>query len=287
MNSPTNELSPPVSILILTKNEEINIERCIRAVSWSDDIVVFDSCSDDRTVELAETLGARVVQRKFDNWSAHQNWAVQNISFRHPWVYYTDADETCDDQLRDELFGIQERGRDAAAFQVRRKDYFMGRWLKRSQLYPTWITRVFRPDKIRYERLVNPVAVVDGETGMLDGHIIHHPFSHGVRHWFERHNRYSDMEALDLLQEVTGSFRFAELFSRDAAVKRRAVKTLAYRMPGRPLLMFFYLYIFRMGFLDGRPGLRYSIMRSMYEFMIDLKVAEHRYRKSLREGEML
>ncbi len=277
---------PPVSILILTKNEEINIERCIQAVSWSDDIVVYDSLSDDRTVELAEKMGARIVRREFDNWSAHQNWAVQNIQFKHPWVYYTDADETCDDELRQELERLDESVRNVAAFQVRRKDYFMGRWLKRSQLYPTWITRVFRPDKIRYERLVNPVAVVDGETGTLNGHIIHHPFSHGIGHWFDRHNRYSNMEAQDLIEEVSGRFRFRELFSSDAATKRRALKTLAYRMPGRPLLMFVYLYFFRMGFLDGRPGFRYSMMRSVYEFMIDLKVVELRY-KQMSEGSSL
>lgn len=267
-----------VSILILTKNEESNIERCIQSVSWSDDIVVFDSFSDDRTVELAEKLGARVIQRKFDNWSAHQNWGVENIKFKHPWVYYTDADETCDDPLRKELLSLDRMGANHAAFQVRRKDFFMGRWLKRSQIYPTWITRVFRPEKIRYERLVNPVAVVDGDTGLFEGHIIHYPFSHGVGHWFDRHNKYSDMEAKDLIGEVAEKFHFSELLSRDAAVKRRALKTLSYRMPGRPLLMFSYLYFFRMGFLDGLPGFRYSIMRAMYEYMIDLKVAEHRYR---------
>ena len=269
----------PVSILILTKNEEINIERCLQAVSWADDIVVYDSYSDDRTVELAEKMGARIVQRKFDNWSSHQNWAVEHIEFKHPWVYYTDADETCDDQLRDELLSLNERCGDCSAFQVRRKDYFMGRWLKRSQLYPTWITRVFRPDKIRYERLVNPVAVVDGEVGLLNGHILHQPFSHGVGHWFDRHNRYSDMEAQDLIKEVAGRLHTADLFSRDAAIRRRALKTLAYRLPGRPLLMFSYLYFFRMGFLDGKPGFRYSVMRAFYEFMIDLKVLEQKYIK--------
>jgi glycosyltransferase involved in cell wall biosynthesis len=268
-----------VSVLILTKNEEINIERCLDSLSWSDDIVVFDSFSDDRTVELAEQLGARVIQRKFDNWSAHQNWGVENIKFKYPWVYYTDADETCDDQLRDELAQLSELDQDYSAFQVRRKDYFMGRWLKRSQLYPTWITRAFRPEKIRYERLVNPVAVVDGETGKLDGHIIHYPFSHGVGHWIDRHNKYSQMEALDLISEVVEKIHFAEFFSRDAAVKRRALKTLAYKMPGRPVLIFIYLYFFRLGLLDGLPGLRYSIMRAMYEYMIDLKVAEIRYKK--------
>lgn len=276
-----------VSVLILTKNEEINIERCIQSVSWSDDIVVYDSLSDDRTVELAEKLGARVVKRKFDNWSAHQNWAVANIDFKHPWVYYTDADETCDDQLKEDLGKLTQTGERYSVFQVRRKDFFMGRWLKRSQLYPTWITRVFRPEKIRYERLVNPVAIVEGETGFLDGHIIHYPFSHGINHWFARHNNYSDMEAQDLIHEVKEKVSFGDFFSRDAAVRRRAMKTMAYKMPGRPLLMFGYLYFIRLGLLDGLPGLRYSIMRSMYEYMIDLKVQEYRFKQKADEGTTL
>ncbi len=270
----------PVSILILTKNEEINIERCIESVSWADDIVLYDSFSDDRTVEIAEQLGARVVQRKFDNWSAHQNWGVENITFKHPWVYYTDADEVCDDALKAELAELETKGEGFSAFQVRRKDYFMGRWLKRSQLYPTWIPRVFRPEKIRYERLVNPVAVVDGKTGQLGGHIIHYPFSHGVGHWFDRHNKYAAMEAQDLVNEIREKISFADFLAKDHAVRRRAMKTLAYKMPGRPLLMFFYLYVVRLGLLDGLPGLRYSIMRSMYEYMIDLKVLEYRFIQS-------
>lgn len=267
----------PVSVLVLTKNEETNIERCLQSVDWSDDVVVFDSFSDDRTVEVAERMGARVIQRKFDNWSAHQNWGVANIKFKHPWVYYTDADEVCDEQLKSELAALGTKGEGYAAFQVRRKDFFMGRWLKRSQLYPTWITRVFRPEKIRYERLVNPVAVVDGETGQLEGHIIHYPFSHGVGHWFDRHNKYAEMEAQDLVNEIRENVSFGDFFAKDHAVRRRAAKTLAYKMPGRPVLMFMYLYFFRLGLLDGRPGLRYSIMRSMYEYMIDLKVLEYRF----------
>jgi glycosyltransferase involved in cell wall biosynthesis len=246
------------------------------SVRWSDDIVVFDSFSSDGTVRTAEGLGARVVQREFDNWSAHQNWGVRNISFKHPWVFYLDADEECDDVLRDELTGLASRHPAEAAFRVRRKDYFMGRWLRRSQLYPTWITRVFRPERIRYERLVNPVAVVDGEVGDLTGHLIHYPFSKGVAHWFERHNGYSSFEANDLASEVARPIDWRGIVSADATRRRKALKHLAYKLPGRPLLMFAYLYLFRLGFLDGRPGFYYSAMRAAYELMIDAKVAEAR-----------
>src|SRR6185436_5695844 len=81
------------SVLILTLNEEDNLPKCLASVSWCDDIVVLDSFSTDRTVEIARAAGARVIQRPFDNWAAHQNWALENIQFKHPWVYYSDADE--------------------------------------------------------------------------------------------------------------------------------------------------------------------------------------------------
>ncbi len=268
-----------VSALILTKDEETNIARCMESVRWCDDVVVFDSMSTDRTMEIARELGARVVQREFDNWSAHQNWGVQNIEFRHPWVFYLDADEECDDTLRDELLALDARQPIEAAFRVRRKDYFMGRWLRRSQIYPTWITRVFRPCRIRYERTVNPVAIVDGETGDLAGHLIHHPFSHGVSHWFERHNRYSTFEAEDLLREVSRPVDWRSLASQDATRRRKALKHLAYKLPGRPPLVFAYLYLVRLGFMDGIPGLYYSAMRATYELMIDVKVREMRWKQ--------
>ena len=188
-----------ISILILTLNEESNIKSCIESVDWSDDIVVLDSYSTDGTIKIAESLGARVIKRKFDNWSSHQNWAVSNIKFKNKWVLYIDADERCDTQLRDEIQALNEENTNECAFRFRRKDYFMGRWLKRAQLYPSWFVRFFRPDKIRYERLVNPVAIVDGDIGELGGHLIHYPFSHGVTHWINRHNNYSDMEAKEAL----------------------------------------------------------------------------------------
>lgn len=270
------------SVLILTLNEDSNLPDCLASVAWSDDVVVLDSFSTDSTAEIAETAGARVIRRPFDNWASHQNWAVRNIDFKHPWVFYLDADERCDDVLAGELTSPDPLADTDAAFQVRRKDYFMGRWLRRAQFYPTWLTRVFRPDRIRYERLVNPVAVVDGPIGQLRGHLIHHPFSHGLAHWVARHNNYSDMEAQQWLDETQGRQDWAGLLAGDATRRRRALKQLAYRLPGRPALVFGYLYLLRMGFLDGRAGLTYCRLRAMYERMIDVKIAElQRRRKNL------
>jgi hypothetical protein len=165
-------------------------------------------------------------------------------------------------------------GAPEAAFRIRRKDYFMGRWLKHAQLYPTWFVRLFRPARIRYERLVNPVAVVDGPVGAFESHIIHYPFSHGVSHWINRHNRYSDLEALEAQKLRSGASGLGHLWSADPNARRRALKDLFFRLPARPVVKFLYYYAWRRGFLDGRAGLTYATLQAMYEYMIACKGAE-------------
>jgi glycosyltransferase involved in cell wall biosynthesis len=260
-----------VSVLILTLNEETNIAACVDSLEWSDDIVLLDSQSTDATRQIAAARGARTVVRAFDNWSAHQNWAVANIEFRHPWVLYFDADERCPPELRDEVLTRARSDAPEAALRVRRKDYFMGRWLQHAQLYPTWLVRLFRPQRIRYERLVNPVAVVDGPVGELREHIIHYPFSHGISHWIARHNRYSDMEALEAAKVRGGERAAARLFVADPNERRRALKDIFFRLPARPVVKFFYYYCWRRGFLDGRAGLSYASLQAIYEYMIECK----------------
>jgi glycosyltransferase involved in cell wall biosynthesis len=263
-----------VSALILTLNEEINIAACLESLSWCDDVVVLDSLSTDRTRAIAEEHGARVVTRAFDNWSAHQNWAVANIEFRNPWVLYLDADERCLPELRDDVLRHASSDAPEAAFRIRRKDFFMGHWLKHAQLYPSWFVRLFRPQRIRYERLVNPVAVVDGPIGELSGHIIHYPFSHGVSHWIARHNRYSDMEAIEAAKVREHRPPSGALWSHDPNERRRALKDIFFQLPARPLIKFLYYYGWRRGFLDGRAGFTYATLQAFYEYMIACKGAE-------------
>src|SRR4030042_4053472 len=269
-----------ISILILTLNEELNLPDCLESVSWSDDIVVVDSFSSDRTVEIAKAAGARIVQRKFDNWSAHQNWAVENIEFRYPWVYYSDADEIMPSELRDEILKvISEKDRPGVAYRVRFKNMFMDCWIKRSSLYPTWVLRLFRPECVRWERLVNPIPIIDGKEGKLQSHFQHYSFNKGMTEWIHKHNLYSQKEASELIKAINSSIDWKGLLSKDPTLRRKSLKQFAYRMPLRPFLVFCFFYFFRLGFLDGLPGLTYCRLRSIYEYMIDLKVKELRRRE--------
>ncbi|AOZ08306.1 glycosyltransferase family 2 protein [Cupriavidus malaysiensis] len=265
-----------ISVLILTKNEQQDLPGCLQSVAWSDDIHVYDSMSTDRTVEIARAHGAKVVQRPFDNWSAHQNWGLRNIPFRHEWVYYTDADERVTPQLAHAMqLAVTDPG-DAVAFRVSRRDHLQGRWLR--HVTPTsFYIRLFKPASVHYERLINPVTIVDGEVRDLAAHMDHFPFSKGMSHWFDRHNQYSSLEARQIVQNRQQGTSFSvrsALLEKDPGRRRYHQKELYYRLPMRPLLMFLLLYGLRRGFLDGSAGLTYALLRAYYEYMIVLKVRE-------------
>jgi len=265
-----------VSVLILTKNEERDLPGCLATVTWCDDVHVLDSVSTDRTREIATAAGATVTVRPFDNWSTHQNWGLANVPFRHPWVLYIDADERVTPELAQAVLAAAGSPGDRVAFRVRRRDFFLGRWLRRVQS-TAWYPRLFRPAHLRYERLVNPVSRIDGPAGVVDGYLDHFPFSKGVDFWFERHNRYSRLEAEQILLDRAAGSRPSlrtALFARDANVRRHHQKQLYYRLPCRPLIKFLGLYLAKGGFLDGRPGLMYAQMVACYERMIAIKVRE-------------
>lgn len=270
-----------VSIFIQTLNEEDNLPRCLESVSFSDDIVVLDSFSTDRTEEIALTAGARFFRRKYDGRAANQNWAVENILFKYPWVYYSDADEVVPPELRDEILQVvADPNREEVVFRLRYKNMFMGRWNKHSSMYPTWVPRLFRPEHIRWDRGANPVPFISGKAGQLKGHFLHYSFNKGMAAWFEKHNKYSNFEALETIKELRkGTFRWKDLVGGSAADRRQTLKKLSFRLPARPLVKFIYMYFARGGCLDGAPGLHYCLLQSVYEYMITIKVREMRLRE--------
>jgi glycosyltransferase involved in cell wall biosynthesis len=266
-----------LSVLILTKNEEQDLPGCLRSVLWCDDIHVFDSHSADQTLEIARLAGAKVTQRVFDNWSAHQNWGLANIQFKYPWVLYIDADERVSLELRDSALAAASDDAPESAFRIRRRDFFAdGRWLKHAQISPFYL-RLFRPSKMRYERLVNPVSIVDGPIGEISGYLDHYPFSKGIGFWIERHVKYAELEAGTILENRKNGddFSLAKAFAAaDFTERRYHQKELFYRLPLRPLIKWLYMVIFRRSFLDGRAGLTYSLLQSIYEYFIILKTRE-------------
>ena len=265
-----------ISVLILTKNEQQDLSGCLKSVSWSDDIHVYDSFSEDATVSIARSFGAEVTQRVFDNWAAHQNWGLANIHFKHSWVLYIDADERVTPELRAAIEAAMLDPGDNAAFRICRRDFLNSRWLKFSQVSPFYL-RLFRPEKMHYERLVNPLSIPDGPVGTVSGYLDHFPFSKGFSHWISRHNSYSTFEARQIADNRRQNMPFSiaqALWSRDFHQKRFHQKELFYRLPGRPLIKFLLIYVLKRGFLDGLPGFTYASLQAIYEYMIVIKTRE-------------
>ena len=265
-----------ISVLILTKNEEQDLPGCLESVRWSDDIHVFDSYSTDGTLDIARAAGARITQRQFDNWSAHQNWGLANIRFRHPWALYIDADERVTPVLAENLHRAVENPDDKVAFRIRRRDFWGDRWLRHVQASPYYL-RLFRPEKMRYERLVNPVSIPDGPVADVDGFLDHYPFSKGMTHWLNRHNSYSSLEAQQIVKNRAANREFSlkqAFFGENFNDRRFHQKELFYRMPARPLFKFLLQYFGKRGFLDGSAGFHYAMLQSLYEYMIVLKTKE-------------
>lgn len=287
MTMPTavdSRMKVPVSVIVPTKNEERNIESCLKCLKWADEIIVFDSFSSDRTLSLAQENGAQVVQRIFDNFADHKNWALENIHTKHEWVLFVDADEQATSELANEIANSIASDSIYVGYYVARKNHFAGQWIKYGGWYPNWNLRLFRKEKGRYEqRLVHEHVLVDGPVGFLKNALVHDDYK-GIERWFDRHNQYSSLEALEAYREMVGTHgdkRLGATLFKSGPHRRRLLKNLAYRyLPARSLFKFVWMYFFRMGILDGRIGFRYCLLQSFYEYQISLKLIELRDKKS-------
>ncbi|HEV2278226.1 MAG TPA: glycosyltransferase family 2 protein [Acidobacteriaceae bacterium] len=276
-----------ISVLILTRNEEKDLPGCLQSVSWSDDVHVFDSFSDDRTVEIARSHGANVVQRAFDGYASQRNAALRGLPFRYEWLFMLDADERPTPSLIEEMkAAVAQPAPGVNAYRLPIHYYLNGARLKHSQMTPLYL-RLVRHSMVRYEREINELLKVEGETGELKHPINHYPFSKGMAYWIERHNSYSSMEAQVIASgEFLGnaSIRTA-LFGNTFHARRAAQKALFYRMPARPLIKWFYLMFLRRAILDGTAGIQYVNLQTMYEYMIVVKTRELLRERSVRGRE--
>jgi glycosyltransferase involved in cell wall biosynthesis len=257
--SPKNNLydsiMSQVSVIVIALNQEDNIVPCLETVRWADDIVLVDSGSQDRTLELARGYTDRIFSIDWPGFGAAKNYALDQA--KGDWVFSLDTDERVSEALRDEIISMVRGKSPYAGYRLPRKNYFGGRWIKRLGWYPDYTLRLFRRDQGRFrERAVHEEVVVDGPVGVLHTPLDHYSYA-GVSDYLARQDRYASLAAQEMLKEGR--------------------KPCAGELFWRPLSHFLKLYVLRLGFLEGRLGYTLALLGSLYNFL------KYYYLRELRE----
>lgn len=243
-----------VTAIIPTGNEERHIVDAIKSVSWADEVLVVDSLSQDKTVELAKAHGARVIQREYGYSASQKNWAIPQAS--HPWIFLLDADERCTPELEKEIKGVIKSKTPHQAFWIHRVNHFMGKRINYSGWQGDKVVRLFRRDTCKYQDLkVHAEIESTGSISKLRYKILHYTYV-DLASYLKKADRYTTWGALD---------RFEKFQKRG---KRIGMGYLFWRPVGR----FLRHYVWRLGFLDGTHGLVVSMLSTYNIFIRALKI---------------
>ncbi len=267
-----------VDVLIQTQNEELNLPETLASLQgWVNRVFVVDSGSTDRTVEIAQSFGCTVVHHAWEGYAAQKNWALDNLPFESQWILIVDADEAVSPELRDEIRRITDRQVDEvreSAFHINRVFIFMGREIRHCGYFPSWNLRLFKRGHARYEqRLVHEHMIVTGPTGDLTGLLIHND-KRGLEYFVAKHNRYSTLEAIEIFN-ARERWPGLHAFLTDRVSRRRYLKNRV--LPFMPLpwvIRFLWMYVVKLGFLDGSAGWHLCLFISCYEYFIRMKYVE-------------
>jgi len=259
----------PVSVIILTYNEELNLENCLKNIAaWANEIFVVDSYSTDSTLEIARKYGATIIQHPFVNQAQQFNWALDNLDIKNEWILRLDADEYLTEELKQEIIKLTPP-QGVNGYYIKRRVYFMGRWIKHGGYYPVRLLRLFRNGKAKSEwrKMDEHIVLLEGRAGKLKNDFVDDN-KKPLTDWIAKHNSYSSREAEDVLSGDYG----------------RARKKFFYHLPlfCRAFLYFIYRYFFRFGFFDGKEGLIFHFLQGLwYRFLIDAKLYEIKKNKKL------
>lgn len=269
-----------ITAIILTKNEENNIERCITSIkNLVKRIVVVDSYSEDSTVEIAKNLGAEIYEHPWKHYADQFNWALDNVDIKTKWVYRIDADEYVTPELSEEIARECKRHADdnVSGFVMKFKIWFLGRFLTHGGVYPFYNLTIFKYGKGRYEdrAMGEHIVLTEGMTIDLKNDCIHYDFKN-LDAWIDKHNKYATREVQDY--ECTLKLQQAKTSLYDEAEKAKKMRDgFYYKLPPffRARLYFWYRYYFKLGFLDGKPGKIYAFMQAYwYRYLVDAKLYE-------------
>jgi glycosyltransferase involved in cell wall biosynthesis len=272
--------APMFSIFILTHNEERDIAACIESALLSDDVIVVDSCSCDRTRAIATRYPIQFVEHPFVSHGQQRTWMLENVPYRHDWAYILEADERMTPELFAECLGAisqPDAAGNSVGYYVAERVMFMGTWIRRSTQFPRYQLRLLRRGRVWFDDYGHTEReVVNGATGFLRETYPHYTCSKGLSRWIEKHNRYSTDEAKETLRQIQeGKVDWrAMLWGRSEVERRRALKDLSLRLPLRPVARWLYMMFGLGGWRDGRAGLAWCTLQAFYEYLIVLKVRE-------------
>lgn len=274
----------PVSVIVPVKNEADNLRRCLPALAWADEVYVVDSRSTDETAAVAAEHGATVVQFAFNGvYPKKKNWALDSLPFRNEWVLIVDADEIVVPELAREI-GEKIEADEADGYYLNSKYFFLGRRIKHCGYSECWNLRLFKHKLGRYERMpdhsggrsgdneAHEHVELEGRVGRLVHELDHHAYP-TIAAWVEKHNRYAVWEAAQYERFLKEPI--PKTIGRGKRLKRM-LKKVYLRLPMRPAVRFLYSYVFRLGFLDGKPGLVFCTLLSFYDFLSWANVYERR-----------
>jgi glycosyltransferase involved in cell wall biosynthesis len=254
----------------MTLDEEINIARCLDSVRWSNDVVILDSFSQDRTIERANAYpNVRIYQRKFDDFSRQRNYGIHQIQYVNSWLLVLDADEVVEPNLAKEIREVAGAGSQVShdVFMLRRKVFINGRWVRWNMNYDFWLPRMIRPETVCFEGAVHEKLCFAGGYGFLKGAVEHHQFEKGLNDWLNRRARYARLETQKAATTESIPRLLLNLSRRNPLDRRAALKSLFFRLPGKYVVYFFYNIIFKFSYLDGIAGLSYVLLEAYSHYL--------------------
>jgi glycosyltransferase involved in cell wall biosynthesis len=272
-----------ISIVILTKNEERDINICLMSVQWSDDIHILDSGSTDKTIEIASLYPVQIAFHPFSSFGKQRNFALDNLSFKYDWIMFLDADEVVTDKFKAAILeSVANVREDVAGFYCCWKMMLENTWLKRSDNFPKWQFRILRKGMAEFTDFGHgqKERIIKGRIEYIKEPYLHYGFSKGWYQWIDRHNKYSSQEAEVRLRNRPP---FKNLFSPHGSVRNPALKSWLSRIPGWPILRFIFSYFLKLGFLEGMPGFIYCTNMGYYEFLVKIKMREIRKIKQTQD----
>ncbi|MEO1016521.1 MAG: glycosyltransferase family 2 protein, partial [Pseudomonadota bacterium] len=258
-------------VLLLTHNEEVNLPRCLNALTWCDDVVAVDSGSQDKSLEIMANFGVRILTRKFDSFADQRNFGLDTGPFKHEWVLHLDADEVITPEFVDALNALKP-AHEIDAYHVPAKTMFFGKWLRWAGMWPSYQVRLGHRDRLRFKQVGHGQRedLPPEKLALFSEAYLHFSFSHGLEPWLKKHLRYARDEVEQIISQRAAPNASPTITNGGKVERRRALKVLFANMPLtlRPFLRFYYIYFARLGFLDGSRGFAYAFMLAVYEGMI-------------------